>query len=101
MGRFSHDWTLAPTVLNHFAIGYNRFGNLNQSVYIDDSWPSKIGLQNVPDTHFPPLVFSGQPYQGGGIGAGGRLGSANAGGSYNGSTIFQNDMTVIRGAHNF
>jgi hypothetical protein len=101
LGRFAHDWTMRPTVLNHFAIGYNRFGNLNQSVFIDQDWPQKIGLQNVPGTHFPTLTFQGQPFQGGGIGAGGRLGSANAGGSFNGSTIVQDDMTIIRGKHNF
>jgi hypothetical protein len=101
LARLAYDWTVKPTVLNHAAIGYNRFGNLNQSVYVDQGWPSKIGLQNVPDTHFPALQFSGQPHQGGGIGAGGRLGSQLAGGSYNGSTIAQDDMTIIRGKHNF
>jgi outer membrane receptor protein involved in Fe transport len=101
MVRLAHDWTVRPTVLNHFAIGYNRFGNLNQSVYVDQGWPEKIGLQNVPGTHFPVLTFSGQPHQGGNIGAGGRLGSGNRGGSYNGSTIVQNDTTVIRGRPNF
>ncbi|MEJ7604870.1 MAG: hypothetical protein WKF37_01035, partial [Bryobacteraceae bacterium] len=49
---------------------------------------------------FPRLNFSGQPFQGGGIGAGGQLGSNNAGGSFNGSTIFSNDLTIVRGAHN-
>jgi hypothetical protein len=99
--RVAEDWTVSPTVLNHFAAGYNRFGNLNQSVYVDQGWPAKIGLQNVPQTHFPALTFSGAAYQGGGIGAGGRLGSTNAGGSFNGSTIITDDVTVIRGAHNF
>ena len=101
LGRLAYDWTVRPTVLNHVAVGYNRFGNLNQSVYVDQGWPSKIGLQNVPDTHFPALQFAGQPYQGGGVGAGGRFGSQLARGSYNGSTIVQDDMTIIRGAHNF
>jgi hypothetical protein len=100
MARYAYDWTVRPTVLNHFAIGYNRFGNLNQSVFIDQDWPQKIGMQNVPGTHFPTLTFQGQPFQGGGIGAGGRLGSANRGGSYNGSTILQNDTSIIRGSHN-
>src|SRR5260370_9722412 len=88
-------------MLNHFALGYNRFGNLNQSVHIDEGWPGKIGLQNVEQTTFPTLTFSGTTYQGGGIGAGGRLGSGNAGGSYNGSTVVQDDLTIIRGSHNF
>ncbi|MDX1979652.1 MAG: carboxypeptidase-like regulatory domain-containing protein, partial [Bryobacteraceae bacterium] len=101
MARLAYDSTLRPTVLNHFAIGYNRFGNLNESVFVDQDWPSKIGIQNVPGTHFPTLQFQGQPFQGGGIGAGGRLGSGNRGGSYNGSTIIQDDVTVVRGKHNF
>ncbi len=100
MGRFSYDWTVTPTLLNHFAAGYNRFGNLNQSVYVDQDWPAKLGIANVPGTHFPVLTFGGQPFQGGGIGAGGRLGSGNRGGSYNGSTIVTDDMTYIRGKHN-
>ncbi len=100
MGRVAYDWTVTPTVLTHFAVGYNRFGNLNQSVYVDQDWPQKIGLNNVPGTHFPALLFSsGAAYQGRGIGASNRLGSHLAGGSYNGSTIITNDTTVIRGAH--
>lgn len=101
MGRFAYDTTLTPTVLNHFGIGYNRFGNLNQSAFVDQGWPEKIGLTGVPNTHFPTLQFSGLPYQGGGIGAGGRLGSGNAGGEYNGSTIFADDVTIVHGKHNF
>ncbi|MBI3469903.1 MAG: hypothetical protein HY013_00935, partial [Candidatus Solibacter usitatus] len=102
MYRLAHDWTVRPTVLNHFAMGYNRFGNLNESVYVDQDWPSKVGLQNVAGTHFPRLNFtSGQPHQGSGIGAGGQLGSSSRGGSYNGSTIAQDDVTIIRGKHNY
>ena len=101
LGRFTYDWIVRPALLNHFAIGYNRFGNNNESVFVDQDWPQKIGLQNVPGTHFPTLTFTGRPEQGGGIGAGGRLGSGNAGGSFNGSTIIQDDMTYIRGKHSF
>jgi len=100
MARVAYDWTVRPNLLNHLAAGYNRFGNLNQSVFVDQDWPSKIGLQNVPGTHFPTLNFQGQPFQGGTIGASNRLGSANRGGSFNGSTIVQNDSTYIRGKHN-
>ncbi|MBI3696697.1 MAG: TonB-dependent receptor [Acidobacteria bacterium] len=101
LARIAEDWTITPTVLNHFAVGYNRFGNLNQSVFVDQDWPSKIGLQNVDKTHFPALIFQGQAHLGGGVGAGGRLGSTNGGGSYNGSSIVQDDVTIIRGAHSF
>jgi len=101
MGRVAYDWTISGTLLNHFAAGYNRFGNNNESVFVDQDWPQKLGIQNVPGTHFPVLTFSGQPFQGGGIGAGGRLASGNRGGSFNGSTIFTDDFTWIRGKHNF
>ncbi len=101
MVRISYDWTVTPSLLNHLALGYNRFGNINQSVYVDQDWPSKIGLQNVPGTHFPTLTFAGAPYQGGGIGAGGRLGSGSRGGSFNGSTIVTDNATWIRSKHNF
>ncbi len=101
MVRLAYDWTISSNILNHMALGYNRFGNLNESVFVDQDWPSKIGLQNVPGTHFPTLVFGGPTIQGGGIGAGGRLGSGNAGGSYNGSTIFMDDVTIISGQHNY
>ena len=100
MGRLAWDFTARPNLLGRAALGYNRFGNMNESYYVDQDWPAKIGLQNVPGTHFPVLNFAGQPYQGGGIGAGGRLGSGNRGGSYNGSTIGQVDMTYVRGKHN-
>jgi hypothetical protein len=99
--RLGWDWTISPSVLNHAAIGYNRFVNLNQSVYIDQGWASKVGFKNLPDTHFPALVFGGASILGGGIGAGGRLGSTNAGGQVNGSTISQDDLTIIHGKHNF
>ncbi|HYI95123.1 MAG TPA: carboxypeptidase regulatory-like domain-containing protein [Bryobacteraceae bacterium] len=106
MARVSHDWTLTPSILNHFAVGYNRFGNFNESVFVDEDWASQIGLQNTAATTFPALVFTGQQILGGNIGADngsgtGRLGSESRGFSFNGSTIFQDDMTLIRGKHNF
>ena len=101
MVRLSYDVTLRPTLLAHFALGYNRFGNQNESVYVDQDWPSKIGLENVPGTHFPVLNFTGNNWQGGGIGSSNRLGSGNRGAGYNGSTIGQADFTHIRGSHNF
>jgi hypothetical protein len=101
MVRLAHDWTVRPTIINHLALGYNRFGNLNESVFVDQDWASKIGLQNTAPTTFPALTFTGSTILGGGIGASNRLGSENRGGSYNGSTIFQDDLTIVHGKHNF
>ena len=101
LGRISETWSISSAIQNRFALGYNRFGNLNESVFVDQDWASKIGLKNTAPTTFPALTFGGQPILGGGIGAGGRLGSESRGGSYNGSWIIQNDMTIIRGKHSF
>ncbi|MDW8128947.1 MAG: carboxypeptidase regulatory-like domain-containing protein, partial [Bryobacterales bacterium] len=102
LGRVAYTWTISPTVVNHFAGGYNRFGNKYQSAFVEQDWPQKIGIQNVPGTHFPVLWFtSGAVHQGRGIGAGGQLGVPSASISYNGSTIYQNHLTIVRGAHNF
>ena len=101
LGRISETWSISSAIQNRFALGYNRFGNLNESVFVDQDWASKIGLKNTAPTTFPALTFGGQPLLGGGIGAGGRLGSESRGGSYNGSWIIQNDMTIIRGKHSF
>ena len=101
MARLAYDFTLTPTLLGRANLGYNRFGNMNESVYVDQDWPAKLGMTNVPGVHFPVLNFGGQPFQGGGIGAGGRLGSNNRGGSFNGSTIGQVDLTKVSGKHNF
>ena len=101
MVRLAYDFALSPTLLGRANIGYNRFGNINESVFVDQDWPAKIGLQNVPGTHFPVLTFAGQPFQGGGIGAGGRLSSGSRGGSFNGSTIGQVDFTKVSGKHNY
>ena len=101
MVRLAYDFMITPTLLGRANLGYNRFGNINESYFVDQDWPAKIGLQNVPGTHFPVLTFSGLPAQGGGIGAGGRLSSGNRGGSFNGSTIGQVDMTKVSGKHNY
>lgn len=101
MARAAWDWTVTSTMLNHMALGYNRFGNLNESVFVDQDWASKIGLQNTAPTTFPALTFTGSAILGGTIGATNRLGSESRGGSYNGSTIFQDDFTIVRGKHNF
>ena len=101
LARIAEDWTISPTVLNHLAVGYNRFGNFNESVYVDQDWASKIGLLNTAPTTFPRLQFVGQPILGGGIGAGGQLGSSSSGFSFNGSTIWQDDLTIVRGKHSF
>ena len=102
MVRISEDWTISSTKLNHFAFGFNRFINPNNSVYVDQDWPSQIGLQGVAPTHFPRLRFRGTAgIMGGNIGANGQLGSSTASFTASESFIFVDDFTYVRGEHTF
>ncbi len=98
MVRLSLNSTLAPTILNRIAAGYNRFRNTNESVYVDQDWASKVGVKNTSPSHFPRMNFSGNEWQGGRIF---QIGSSAAGGSFNGSWVVQDDLTIIHGAHTF
>ncbi|MEZ5397478.1 MAG: TonB-dependent receptor [Bryobacterales bacterium] len=96
MIRLSWNSTITPTIVNRLAGGYNRFRNSNESVYVDQDWASQIGVQNTSPSHFPRMNFSGTEWQGGALM---QIGSSSAGESFNGSYIFQDDLTVIRGKH--
>jgi len=93
--RGSENWVISDRLLHHFAFGYNRFGNRNRSVYFNDGWPTKIGLTNQPDTTFPRFAFGGTAI----LGNLGNFGSVSRSLSYEGSTIIQDDLTIIMGKH--
>jgi hypothetical protein len=93
--RGSENWVINDRLLHRFAFGYNRFGNRNRSVYFNDGWPTKIGLTNQPDTTFPRFAFGGTAI----LGNLGNFGSVSRGLSYEGSTIIQDDLTIIMGKH--
>lgn len=94
--RATENWVISDTILHRVAVGYNRFGNNNRSVYFNQGWPSRIGLNNVPDTTFPRLTMGGTPI----LGNMGNFGSNSRGNSDEGSWIVQDDVTIIRGRHN-
>jgi hypothetical protein len=94
--RATENWVISDNVLHRVAVGYNRFGNNNRSVYFNQGWPSRIGLSNVPDTTFPRLTMGGTPI----LGNMGNFGSNSRGNSDEGSWIVQDDVTFIRGRHN-
>ncbi len=100
MGRLSLNSTVTPTILNHFAAGYNRFVNDNGAfpTTLNKDLATKIGLQNLTGTMFPVFRFSGKEYQGGTIDQEG-VGFADK--SNNGSFVYQDDVTWIRGKHSF
>ena len=95
MIRASETWVVSDRVLHRFAFGYNRFENNNRSVYFNQGWPSRIGLTNQPDTTFPRFAFGGTAI----LGNLGNYGSISRGLSYEGSTIVQDDLTIVVGRH--
>ena len=98
MVRMSVNSTISDTVINRFAGGYNRFRNSNESVFVDEDWASQVGVQGTSPSHFPRMNFGGAEWQGG---LTGQIGSSNAGEGFNGSWIFQDDLTIIKAAHTF
>lgn len=96
MIRASEQWVIRNNLLHRVAYGYNEFGNLNFAVHANAGWPSKIGLNNVPESLFPVLFFTGQPVFGGV----GQFGTLARSGSYEGSHVFQDDLTIVKGRHN-
>jgi hypothetical protein len=102
MIRFAEDWTISPTVINHFAYGYNRFRNENVSwSYLQgQEWDKLLGLENVGSHAFP--VISWQGY--GNITLGNKLyprfgGLGGTNNAPNGSNIMNDDLTWIHGSH--
>ncbi|PYV82878.1 MAG: hypothetical protein DMG05_27270, partial [Acidobacteria bacterium] len=98
--RFSEDWTINATTLNHFGFGFNRFGNINgpPSSIIGADWAGKIGLTGVGINTFPYIKFAApSPTLTGGT----QMGVSFAGGGANQSFVYVDDLTMIRRSHNF
>jgi hypothetical protein len=101
IGRFSEDWTIGPTRLNHFALGYNRFFNKNVSnSYFDGrDWAKDLGLQGVAGATFPELRFAAfDNTLSGRYRYMGHRGTSN---EPNGSVVVADDFTLIQGGHSF
>jgi hypothetical protein len=98
--RFSEDWTINPTTLNHFGFGFNRFGNINgpPPSIIGADWAGQIGLTGVGANTFPQINFNApSPTLNGGL----RMGVGFANDSPNQSFVWVDDLTMIRRSHNF
>src|SRR5437773_2641003 len=94
--RFSEDWTLSPTRLNHFGFGFNRMNTGQRCLTVGQGWPEKLGLKGVEPICFPLLTFES---------ANGlnlkTLGDTNVGIPVEGSWIIKDDFTLIHGKHTF
>ena len=60
LARFSEDWTINDHTINHFSVGYNRFGNFNGQLSGDPAgWsPSDLGITGGAPTRAPTLGMS-------------------------------------------
>ena len=96
MVRGSYDYTITPSLLNHFAVGFNRFDNYHQSFSTGGDWPTKLGLTNVGGTTFPVITFTGTTATGSAMS---QIGNNSTGEEPNGSWIFMNDTTWLHGKH--
>ena len=60
--RLSDDFTLSPSVLNHFLVGYSRRYRGEISDSLGGNYPNKLGLTGVNDNTFPCFSFLDTPY---------------------------------------
>jgi hypothetical protein len=98
MGRVTVTTTLTPTLINNFAVGYNRFVNGNGAppYELDANYAQKIGIQNTSASVFPDFHFSGLDWQGGTIQ---QIGVGSYGSTSNGSAVIRDGATKIWGRH--
>jgi len=60
--RLSDDFTLTPSVLNHFLVGLSRRYRGEISSSLGGGYPDKLGLTGVNNNTFPCFTFQNTPY---------------------------------------
>lgn len=91
--RFSHDWTVSPTMINHFSFARNTFRKNAYSINVDKNWKSKVCIPNVIDCNqnFPTLNFTEFT----------SWGSASYNGTDQPGWGIKNDFSYLRRSHTF
>jgi hypothetical protein len=57
-GRFSYDWTISPSVLNHLQLGFNRQRNPSVSNHLGENGVQALGLTGLAGTfNYPEIDF--------------------------------------------
>jgi hypothetical protein len=89
--RWSHDWTISPSMVNHFSFAFNRFIKDSFSANVGQNWKDRICIQNVIDcnNNFPTINFTE---------------FARWGGPSNNGTLqpgwgIKNDLSYVKGSH--
>ncbi len=63
-GRIADDWTISPTVLNHFMVHHNRTINPIANTHADINGAQAMGLKGLSLDGFPIVDWSSGPYYG-------------------------------------
>src|SRR5208337_4070855 len=90
--RLSHDYTLTPSVLNHFLVGYGRRYRGEISNSLGGGYPVKLGLTGVNNNTFPCFNFEGTPY-------GQNLGGCGDSEFADNTFEFADNVSWVRGKH--
>jgi hypothetical protein len=97
--RFSDDYVVSPTILNHVSLGFTRFLTTVDADSLNQDWPQKLGLNGVntgSNNSFPCILFVSSGYS--------SLGQPNC----NSRTLQTNSawqadesLSIVRGSHSF
>ncbi|MBK5293660.1 MAG: TonB-dependent receptor, partial [Acidobacteriia bacterium] len=91
--RVTHDWTLNPRLLNHFAIGGNLFFKVSSSVNVDQNWKDKLCMKNVPDCNINFAAATFTEFN--------TWGSTSYNGTEQPLWSIKDDLSYIKGSHTF
>ncbi|HTM52197.1 MAG TPA: TonB-dependent receptor [Bryobacteraceae bacterium] len=91
--RFSHDWTISPSMINHFSYARNTFTKNSYSANVDKNWKDKVCIKNVVDCNqnFPTINFTEFTV----------WGSTSYNGTDQPGWGIKNDLSYIRKSHTF
>ncbi|MSV28670.1 MAG: TonB-dependent receptor [Bryobacterales bacterium] len=95
--RVTYDYTIRPTILNHFQIGYNRFLNpvrtYSHQFTPEVNWVQKLGVKGVSngDGSLPVFAFSSDSYP--------QAASPRWDADVEDNSMLTNTTTLIRGRH--
>jgi hypothetical protein len=92
--RLSDDYTVRPSLLNHFLVGLSRRSHNEISNGIGPDWPTILGISGIQKTTFPCVKFHGTPYD---------SVMNNCGDSDFVDNVFElaDSVSWVRGKHNF
>lgn len=94
--RITHDFTISPRLLNHFAAGFNRDAPFTGTTTVGEGWPARLGLRGTADDTrgaFPHILFGSDVDDG--IRLSGEANSFQAENSF----LFSDFVTLVKGKH--